>query len=125
MKTVGQRIKYLREQAGLSQLAFASTIGISRSYVSETEADKHIPGKNTLYRIAKQLDIDLDWLITGEGETKPIRTKIQSASFELGVPQKLLVSLVNAYKGGEKEKYEFVKEFIKTKARSKAENVIS
>lgn len=130
METVGQRIKYIRVQAGLTKVALAKKAGIAPSYLTQAEKDQRIPTGTILFKLAKCLGINFEWLMTGEGEITLVGTSeeinvIQSVSFELGVPQKLLVSLVNAYKGGEKEKYEFVKEFIKTTARSKAENVIS
>lgn len=47
-----------REQAGLSQRQLAALVGMSHSYVSLLEADRHSPSVDTLCKLARALKVD-------------------------------------------------------------------
>jgi len=55
---VGQRIKEIREEAGLSQERFAREIDRSRQTIYEAEAGRRIPDWETLERIAEYGGLD-------------------------------------------------------------------
>lgn len=62
----GARLRKLRKNKGLSQTDFAKKIGYRRSgSISNIENNKTPPDIHVLIKIAKILDIDLHWLITG------------------------------------------------------------
>ncbi|UNK29367.1 helix-turn-helix domain-containing protein [Serratia plymuthica] len=59
---LGQRVKLLRLQAGLSQEAFADRCGLDRTYISGIERGVRNPTLEVLYIIATGLSIDLPTL---------------------------------------------------------------
>lgn len=56
---VGQRIKYLRKQTGLSQEKFALSIGMDRTYLASVENGKRNISIINLEKIANGLGISL------------------------------------------------------------------
>ncbi|WP_199637026.1 helix-turn-helix transcriptional regulator [Serratia sp. PAMC26656] len=59
---LGQRVKLLRLQAGLSQEAFADRCGLDRTYISGIERGVRNPTLEVLSIIATGLSIDLPTL---------------------------------------------------------------
>ncbi|WEE03806.1 helix-turn-helix transcriptional regulator [Serratia marcescens] len=59
---LGQRVKLLRLQAGLSQEAFADRCGLDRTYISGIERGVRNPTLEVLYIIATGLSIELPTL---------------------------------------------------------------
>lgn len=62
------RIKQVRQHAGLSQAAFAEKISLSRNYVAMIEIGQREPSERTLNDICRIFGVDPTWLRTGEGE---------------------------------------------------------
>ncbi|MDC9614989.1 helix-turn-helix transcriptional regulator [Xenorhabdus khoisanae] len=56
----GQRIRYLRKEAGMSQEAFADKCGLDRTYVSGIERGVRNPTLEIIYVIANGLQIELN-----------------------------------------------------------------
>ncbi len=56
---IGQRIKQLREQKGLSQGDIEAVSGMLRAYVSRVEHGHTVPSLDTLERFAAALDVPL------------------------------------------------------------------
>lgn len=69
MRTLGERISYLRNQRGFSQGDFAKMLKIAKSTLGMYETDKREPSNDTLTKIADYFDVTLDWLITGSDKT--------------------------------------------------------
>lgn len=63
LNKLGDRIKELRQNAGLSQEAFALSIEMDRTYYSAIENGKHNVTIQNLYKIAKGLKITLSELL--------------------------------------------------------------
>ncbi|NPE57293.1 helix-turn-helix transcriptional regulator [Dickeya dadantii] len=59
---LGQRVKALRLQAGLSQEAFAEKCGLDRTYISGIERGVRNPTLEVLYILATGLHTDLTTL---------------------------------------------------------------
>ncbi|ACT07408.1 transcriptional regulator, XRE family [Dickeya chrysanthemi Ech1591] len=59
---LGQRVKALRLQAGLSQEAFAEKCGLDRTYISGIERGVRNPTLEVLYILAAGLHTDLTTL---------------------------------------------------------------
>jgi transcriptional regulator with XRE-family HTH domain len=57
--TVGQRIRHLREQKGLSQGDIERTTGLLRGYISRVEHGHTVPSLETLERFSGALDVPL------------------------------------------------------------------
>jgi len=80
ISTFGGRIKSLREMSGLSQEEFGKKIDTKLSAISMWERDQRKPDSHELlYRIAKEFNVTLDWLLTGEESTfKPPITDLKT-----------------------------------------------
>ena len=68
-ETTGDRIRLLR--SGLSQAEFASKLGVHKEMVGKYERCQNIPGGDILARMREVLGVDINWLLTGEGEMPP------------------------------------------------------
>jgi len=66
MNTLHSRIKQTRLSLGLSQTDLAQYCGVSQPTVANWERGDHIPRKAALDSIAKHLDVDAFWLLSGE-----------------------------------------------------------
>lgn len=66
--TLQERLKIIRKDAGLSQHEMAERLHVS-SYVvvSGWETGRTVIGKTRLYQIAEEFNVNIDWLLTGEG----------------------------------------------------------
>ncbi len=62
---IGQRIKELRNQRGISQEKFALSIEMDRTYLASVEAGKRNISITNLYKIATGLNISLSELFSG------------------------------------------------------------
>lgn len=64
-RAIGQRIKQLRKENGLTQQQFADQIGISMNFLSKIEPGMKIPSIDVFVEIAVQFGVSLDWVIMG------------------------------------------------------------
>lgn len=65
---IPQRIRQARKERGLTIQQLADKLGCSHPNVHQWESGKRNPKLTTLHRIANALAINLNWLLTGEGE---------------------------------------------------------
>lgn len=64
----GQRIKGMRVSKGLTQEGLAKLAGMKQGTLSELETGiSQRPRGDSLVRIAKALEVDPEWLVTGKG----------------------------------------------------------
>lgn len=63
--SLGKRIQALRKQQGLTQEALAEKMSVSPQAVSKWENDLSCPDVMSLPRLAQQLDVSIDMLLTG------------------------------------------------------------
>ena len=69
----GERLELARKAAGLSQSALARAIGVTPSAISQIEAGgTKKPSSENLLPIADALDVNTQWLISGNGPMKPV-----------------------------------------------------
>jgi DNA-binding XRE family transcriptional regulator len=82
MKTLGERLKALRELRRLSQLELGDKIGVAQTAISAVE----IGGATRLVvRLAQVLECDPVWLETGKGFS-PFSTTLQYITHIMYVP---------------------------------------
>ena len=62
---IGENIKQLRTDRGLTQKDFAKETGISRSYLSDLENNRKSPTVETLEKVARKMNTSLKFLIEG------------------------------------------------------------
>ena len=68
LKTIGQRIVWLRKERGMSQAELARLIGIKPQSLGGIELGKSkTPASITLLRLAAALDANPEWIMTGRG----------------------------------------------------------
>jgi len=73
-KSLGYRIKTMRQGLGITQEELAHKLEVTPQHISAIELDKRVPSLNFLARLADQLDVTTDYLITGKqrGAIDPI-----------------------------------------------------
>ena len=67
---LGPRIAALRREANLSQAELASRLGISASAMGMYEQGRREPSAETLIAISQQLNVSVDYLLTGQAGTQ-------------------------------------------------------
>jgi transcriptional regulator with XRE-family HTH domain len=68
MSTIGDRIKIVRKEKGLTQQKFADALGLKQNTVATYEMNKTIPSDRTVADICQKFRVREEWLRTGEGE---------------------------------------------------------
>ena len=84
--SVGEKIKEVRQRAGLAQEAFAEVLEVSRSAVAKWETDPEcVPDVANLVAIAEKFDVSLDDLLSvrrGQGD-RPRQEKVPKVIIEV------------------------------------------
>lgn len=65
---LNSRIKWIREQKGLSQAEFADALNLKRNSITLIEGGKRNPSDRTILDICKAFNVSESWLRTGNGE---------------------------------------------------------
>ncbi|HZG85552.1 helix-turn-helix transcriptional regulator [Paenibacillus sp.] len=68
MTNIGERVKHVRKLHKLNQQEFSKAINISQGRLSEIEKNICKPSADTLISLATGFNVNLNWLILGEGE---------------------------------------------------------
>ena len=101
LETVGSKIRACRKSAKLTQEKLAEMVKISPTYLSEIETDRKQAGREVLCRIAKVLDVSVDYLLYAReehnGDIKMIEWKILFEDCS-GYEQNVLFDLVRSAK---------------------------
>ena len=67
LKNLGERIKYLRKQLGLTQEEFGEKLGIKGNTVTGYERGSRTPSESLINYICLVFNVNQTWLRTGEG----------------------------------------------------------
>ncbi|MGS1060517.1 helix-turn-helix domain-containing protein [Burkholderia glumae] len=70
--SIGARIVQSRAGLHLSQAQLAERVGIAPTQLSRYEMDKNKPRPEMLQRLAEALDVEANWLATGEGAVNKV-----------------------------------------------------
>ena len=68
--TIGQRLKQVRKELGLTQIELAARVGLKQSTLSDLELGKSA-GTTNLAVVANAIGVSALWLETGRGERAP------------------------------------------------------
>ncbi len=71
--TIAERIKYIR--GSLTKTKFCRELGIFRNTLQQWEANKGFPEFESLLKLHKIFEVNINWLISGEG--KPYLTRLK------------------------------------------------
>ena len=76
-KCFEERLKYLRSELGLSQTDMAKLMGVSLRVYHRYEKGEQKPSYEKLIPLVKKFNVNINWLLTGEGEMfiKPKKEK--------------------------------------------------
>jgi repressor LexA len=102
---VAQRIKQLRLAKGLTQKAFAVSLGIVQGYLSGIEQGKKIPSYTLLMAICHIHGVSEEWLFGGtdaEPQEKPQPKEMAREQTDFGIP--LLNTIPEDFPNGVNEK---------------------
>ena len=75
--TLGKRLKKLLRKLNLTQIALSQEIGVSNVVINRYIKDKTMPDYNFLNKLASYFNININWLLTGEGSMFPTRNTKQ------------------------------------------------
>ena len=64
-KAIGARLRFLREQNGLTQVTIANMVNVERAYLSKIESGERNPSIDMLERIAGGFDMSLSEFLEG------------------------------------------------------------
>jgi transcriptional regulator with XRE-family HTH domain len=95
--TIGQRIRKRRETMKLTQQQLGNTLGVTAQHISAIEKDKRAPSLDSLARLAEELGVTVDFLVTGkEGViTDPIPAIRADKKLKIEI-KRALVTLIRA-----------------------------
>lgn len=68
MASIGERIKEIRTERGLTQQQFADSISVSRPFISRVESNKEVPSDSLIKLIGVLYHYRYEWLKSGEGK---------------------------------------------------------
>jgi repressor LexA len=68
MSSMSRRIKEIRFDKNLSQVKFAKALDVTSASISYYEAGKRQPDSAFLSKLCERYQVNLNWLLTGEGE---------------------------------------------------------
>jgi len=67
MSTIGERLRAVRSERGLTLASVAEAAGCTHSYLSQIENGKKEPSRTLVTALATRLVLSERWLLTGEG----------------------------------------------------------
>ena len=81
-RELSKRLEMIRAYAGLSQLEFAESIGVSRVHYNRMESPdvKMMPSQPLLKHLCEVHNINFNWLMTGDGEMYVKQSKTEPES---------------------------------------------
>jgi transcriptional regulator with XRE-family HTH domain len=92
-ETIGQRLKRLRLERGMSQRDLSSP-GLSYAYISRLESDARVPSVKALRKMANKLGVTVEHLETGE--PTPTELGVADAAVDFGSLTKAEIRAIRA-----------------------------
>ncbi len=83
MESFGQRLRKVRIENKLTQVALAEKVGAYQSKYRNWESDINEPDLDTINRLADILGVSADWLLGRAGTEKPYPTEFDKEMFML------------------------------------------
>lgn len=68
MNTVGERLKFIRKQKGMTQKQLAEMLKVTENFIYRLENNKRNIQENSIELLKLNLNVNKNWLLTGEGE---------------------------------------------------------
>lgn len=83
MKTFGERLREARRDKHLTQAQVAELVGMAASSLGSLEHADHIPRGDNALRIARALEVRVEWLLSGKGDKRVSRADLTKEAAEL------------------------------------------
>ena len=68
IEETGRRLKFFRNTRDITISDLSAKTGLSKGMISETETGKNKPSPNLMLALLNIYNLNLNWLLTGEGE---------------------------------------------------------
>jgi len=68
MTTQGKRLKQIRQRLNFSQEEMGKVLGVSKQFLSNIENDRNILNNEKLVKLLKNYNVNINWLLDGDGE---------------------------------------------------------
>lgn len=68
IEETGRRLKFFRNTRNITISELSAKTGLSKGMISETETGKNKPSPNLMLALLNIYNLNLNWLLTGEGE---------------------------------------------------------
>lgn len=97
MTTIGERIKGIRKRSGLTQRQLAERMSVSPSMIGQYEAGFRRPKMETLERIARALDVSVQYLIGKESLVNEMNAgfvSFQDIAEEMNIPVSIVERII-------------------------------
>lgn len=87
MNSFGKRLKYLRQEKGLTQVELGKVFNVTNVGVAKWESDDRFPDKSILVKIADYFDVSTDYLLcrTDNPEAKVYSSIINGDTIDLEI----------------------------------------
>lgn len=69
-KLIGKKVKEARKDMKFTQLQLSVLTGLSRNYISDIEKGRYMPSVDALTKLAVPLNMELNFLTSGDGNTR-------------------------------------------------------
>ena len=101
MPTLGTKVKVLREKKGWSKYRLSKESGVATTTITKIERDEIHPELETILKLAKALDVEVDELVAGTDRTTTLEEKIKELFKNIQPKRrqkvlKELIDLINA-----------------------------
>lgn len=90
--TLGERIKRARKKLNITQEQLGEMSDVTSAYIGQIERNERTPSLKRLKKIAKQLDISVEYLIVGAKSTVEINEELKKELDGISENQKLLIT---------------------------------
>jgi transcriptional regulator with XRE-family HTH domain len=103
--SIGKRIRKRRQVLEITQQELAKAIGVTPQHVSAIEQDKRDPSLSSLARLAEELGVTVDYLVTGKegGVADPIPAIKADKRLNLKAKKALIALIEELYHTGADE----------------------
>jgi transcriptional regulator with XRE-family HTH domain len=79
---IGERIRCLRRQKGLTQAALAAKVGLKCSSLSDVELGKNTASSHLIIQLSKTFNVSTDYLLTGHELANDVGATIRNLEEE-------------------------------------------
>ncbi|WP_298847008.1 helix-turn-helix domain-containing protein [Clostridium sp.] len=109
MKSLGERILYLRKTNNLTQKELSQSMNVARSSIGKIENNEVSPSAEVLVQLSKTFKVSIDWLLTENKYNNDIVIKYTN--------DEVIKIIENAYEEDKNIIYGFLSKFKKSNAK--------